>query len=453
MDEDLRSQVRRRYAAAARAMATSGGPACCAGERPTPGNGACAPSGPGQPAGSCSCCGDGSSELLEPGLANKLYGATRLEGLPPAAVAASLGCGNPSALAEIIPGEVVLDLGSGGGLDVLISARRVGPRGKVYGLDMTDEMLALAQANQTKAGVNNVRFLKGDIEAIPLPDATVDVIISNCVINLAADKDQVLREAFRVLRPGGRLAVSDTVFQGDVSLLPANLRQDMDAWAACVAGSLEERDYLAKLEAAGFMDASLEPMAFYGAVTAEDGVRLVSGFVRARKPGVGSFGLREGRSGDLPAVARLLREAELPAEGVAQLAEASGEAAANSSVRGGLVVAEAGPGGAVIGAAGLEVYGPDGLLRSVVVDTAWQGRGLGRSLVQNRLDRGGELGLEAVYLLTSTAARYFTRLGFTPVDRAAAPGGLRSSVEFAMLCPSSSSLMRVELPPSGRGPG
>ena len=207
---------------------------------------------------------------------------------------ASLGCGNPTALADLRAGEVVLDLGSGGGIDVLLSARRVGPTGKAYGLDMTDEMLALARRNQRKAGVTNVEFLKGEIEDIPLPDASVDVIVSNCVINLSVDKDRVLAEAFRVLRPGGRFAVSDIVFQGDVSLVPDTVMRDIEAWAGCVAGALEEQDYLDKLRRAGFADASIEVTQVYAAdrelcgVDLSDipqDVRVVSGFVRAVKPG------------------------------------------------------------------------------------------------------------------------------------------------------------------------
>jgi len=187
------------------------------------------------------CCSD-------PITAN-LYDASETNALPPEAVQASLGCGNPTALAELRPGETVLDLGSGGGIDVLLSARRVGPTGRAYGLDMTDEMLALARANQAKSGVTNVDFLKGHIEAIPLPDSSVDVIISNCVINLSADKDKVLREAFRVLRPGGRLAVSDVVVRGPV---PEVIRRNVELWVGCVAGALQETDYVAKLAAAGF---------------------------------------------------------------------------------------------------------------------------------------------------------------------------------------------------------
>ena len=216
--------------------------------------------------------------------------------LPADAVAASLGCGNPTALAELKPGETVLDLGSGGGIDVLLSARRVGPSGKAYGLDMTDEMLALARENQRKAAAQNVEFLKGDIETIPLPDSSVDVVISNCVINLSADKDRVLGEAFRVLRPGGRFAVSDIVVRGE---MPTEIRRRLEAWAGCIAGALEETEYRAKLAHVGFERIEVEPTRIYSADQAREFLagdaeadsiaqmadgKFMSAFVRAHKP-------------------------------------------------------------------------------------------------------------------------------------------------------------------------
>jgi len=252
------------------------------------GSGGCGPS----------CCGSGqaASGAGDP-ISGNLYDAAQTEGLPAEAVLASLGCGNPTALAELKPGEVVLDLGAGGGIDVLLSARRVGPAGKAYGLDMTDEMLALARDNQRRAGVENVEFLKGEIEHIPLPDDTVDVIISNCVINLSADKDAALREAFRVLKPGGRFAISDIVTRGEI---PEAIRKSVELWIGCVAGALDEGDYVSILAAAGFEDASIEPTRVYRADDARaflagqgldvdavapliDG-RVYSGFIRARKP-------------------------------------------------------------------------------------------------------------------------------------------------------------------------
>src|SRR5271168_2681906 len=211
--------------------------------------------------GESSACGCASSAIpcCDP-ISSNLYELSETAGLPAEAVLASLGCGNPTALAELRAGETVLDLGSGGGIDVLLSARRVGPAGKAYGLDMTDEMLALARDNQRKAGVGNVEFLKGEIEHIPLPDNSVDVVISNCVINLSADKDRVLREAFRVLKPGGRFAVSDVVVRGDV---PAEVRQNMLLWVGCIAGALQDWQYVAKLAAAGFSEIEIEPTRVY----------------------------------------------------------------------------------------------------------------------------------------------------------------------------------------------
>jgi arsenite methyltransferase len=267
---DVRQAVRERYGAIASAVSKASTPTGC-----------CGPTACG--------CGDP--------ITSDLYSDAETSTLPREAVAASLGCGNPTALLDLKPGETVLDLGSGGGIDVLLSARRVGPTGKAYGLDMTDEMLALARDNQKKAGAANVEFLKGTIEDIPLPDNSVDVIISNCVINLSSDKDAVLREAFRVLRPGGRFAVSDVVVRGDV---PADIRRSIELWVGCMAGALEEREYAAKLRAAGFTDVDVEPWRIYKiedarTFLAENGIdadrlapevdgRFASAFVRARKP-------------------------------------------------------------------------------------------------------------------------------------------------------------------------
>jgi arsenite methyltransferase len=230
-------------------------------------------------------------------ISTNLYSDAETSGLPADAVAASLGCGNPTALLALEPGQTVLDLGSGGGIDVLLSAKRVGPTGKAFGLDMTDAMLALARDNQRKAGATNVEFLKGTIESIPLPDNSVDVIISNCVINLSSDKDTVLREAFRVLKPGGRFAVSDVVVRGEV---PADIRRNMELWVGCIAGALDEQDYGAKLRAAGFVGVEVEPWRVYKvedarAFLTESGVdvdrlapqvdrKFASAFVRASKP-------------------------------------------------------------------------------------------------------------------------------------------------------------------------
>jgi len=245
-----------------------------------------------------SCCGGASAcgTDIDPITAN-LYGDSEKGALPEDAVLASLGCGNPTALAELHEGETVLDLGSGGGIDVLLSARRVGPTGQAYGLDMTDEMLALARANQAKAGVANVEFLKGEIENIPLPDNSVDVVISNCVINLSSDKDRVLREAYRVLKPGGRFAVSDVIVRGDV---PREVREHMLLWVGCIAGALKDSDYFTKLAAAGFENIAIEPTRVYDiqdarAFLSAEGIdvdaiapqvqdKFMSAFVRAIKP-------------------------------------------------------------------------------------------------------------------------------------------------------------------------
>lgn len=268
---DTKSLVQEKYGAAARQVRESGSVACCDPE--------------------LRCC--------DP-ITTNLYNEAEKSGLPASAVLASLGCGNPTALIELKPGETVLDLGSGGGIDVLLSAKRVGPAGKAYGLDMTDDMLALARENQRQAGVENVEFLKGEIESIPLPDASVDVVISNCVINLSADKDRVLREAFRVLKPGGRFAVSDVVVRGEVD---ERVRKSMLLWVGCIAGALEERDYMAKLAKAGFADISIEPTREYSienarrflveagmdvdAIAAQIEGKFMSAFIRATKPAGG----------------------------------------------------------------------------------------------------------------------------------------------------------------------
>jgi len=249
-------------------------------------------------AGGSSCCGAGAAldGCCDP-ITSNLYDAAQTGILPEEAVLASLGCGNPTALAQLNAGETVLDLGSGGGIDVLLSARRVGPSGKAYGLDMTDEMLALARENQRKAGVENVEFLKGEIEHIPLPDNSVDVVISNCVINLSADKDRVLREAYRVLKPGGRFAVSDVVTRGQI---PEDVRQNMLLWVGCIAGALQDYQYISKLAKAGFDNIDVEPTRVYNiedaraflrgqgvdvdAIAPQIEGKFMSAFIRATKP-------------------------------------------------------------------------------------------------------------------------------------------------------------------------
>lgn len=272
-DNTVKDAVRQHYGQAALRVVSGAGNACCG-------------SGP-------SSCRSDSADPITSGLYDELQKSE----LPETAVLASLGCGNPTALAELKAGEIVLDLGSGGGIDVLLSARRVGPAGKAYGLDMTDQMLALARGNQRQAGVENVEFLKGEIESIPLPDSSVDVIISNCVINLSADKDRVLAEAFRVLKPGGRFAVSDVVVRGEV---PAEVRRNVELWAGCIAGALEESDYTQRLRRAGFAEIGIEPTRVYkmedareflaareidvDAIAPQVDGRFMSAFIRARKP-------------------------------------------------------------------------------------------------------------------------------------------------------------------------
>jgi len=268
---EVKEIVKEKYGEAARRVASGGTNGCCGGSALT--DGSCDP------------------------ITSNLYGETEAGWIPDTALKASLGCGNPTALARLNAGETVLDLGSGGGIDVLLSARRVGPAGKAYGLDMTDDMLALARDNQRKAGIENVEFLKGEIEHIPLPDNSVDVIISNCVINLSGDKDQVLREAFRVLKPGGRFAVSDVVVRGEV---PAEIRRNMELWVGCIAGAMLDSDYIAKLAQAGFDDIDIEPTRVYDvedarAFLTNQGVdvdavapvvanKFMGAFIRATKP-------------------------------------------------------------------------------------------------------------------------------------------------------------------------
>jgi SAM-dependent methyltransferase len=255
MNQDVKTAVREKYGEAATRAANGESGSCC----------------------DDSCCQTAPTEDKADPITSNLYGDAEKGSLPGAALRASLGCGNPTALAALRPGDVVLDLGSGGGIDVILSAKRVGPTGKAYGLDMTDEMLELARRNQVEAGVANVEFLKGEIEDVPLPDASIDVVISNCVINLSVDKDRVLAEAFRVLRPGGRFAVSDVIVRGDVA---QEVRRSVELWIGCIAGALEESDYRAKLERAGFVDVTFEVTRVYD----ESGGQFMSAFIRGTKP-------------------------------------------------------------------------------------------------------------------------------------------------------------------------
>jgi arsenite methyltransferase len=295
MQEDRKGQVRRRYAEAALAVTETGKgsetsccePSCCGRSSPE-----------AQKVDLCcesSCCGRSSPEAQKVDLTGGSYSAEEREELPQEALSASLGCGNPTALATLSPGEVVLDLGSGGGIDVLLSARRVSPGGKAYGVDMTDEMLALARKNQRKAGVENVEFLKGEIEDVPLPDDHVEVVISNCVINLSPNKPRVFSEAFRVLKPGGRFAVSDVVFLGSKRDLPESVLRKTEAWTGCISGAMEKGEYEEILRKSGFEEVSVEVTNVYDPETVEqlsgpeevEALRRVpaaSAFVRAKKP-------------------------------------------------------------------------------------------------------------------------------------------------------------------------
>jgi len=275
--ENIKTIVQEKYGAAAKRATSGQGSACC-GTSPASAKEGCDP------------------------ITSNLYGEGEAGSLPEAALRASLGCGNPTALAKLVPGETVLDLGSGGGIDVLLSARRVGPTGKAYGLDMTDEMLSLAEENKRKSGLKNVQFLKGEIEKIPLPDNSVDVIVSNCVINLSGDKDRVLREAFRVLKPGGRFAISDVVVRGEV---PKEIRKSMELWVGCVAGALSDTEYQQKLAAAGFEAVEIEATRVYNVDDAREFLKaagidadsvapsvqdkFISAFVRAQKPAAKTF--------------------------------------------------------------------------------------------------------------------------------------------------------------------
>ncbi|MDE3172188.1 MAG: arsenite methyltransferase [Gemmatimonadota bacterium] len=420
--DDLAATVRAKYGAAAQRVldgAASGG--CC---------------GPVS-----SCCGGAAFDGTVDPITTGLYVLGQTDELPEAAVLASLGCGNPTALAELRGGEIVLDLGSGGGIDVLLSARRVGPAGRAYGLDMTDEMLDLARRNAAEAGVTNVEFLKGRIEEIPLPDNAVDVIISNCVINLSGDKRRVIGEAFRVLKPGGRFAVSDVVVQGE---LPADVKRSMELWVGCVAGALGDGEFASLLRDAGFEDPRVEMTRVYDVddaraflvntgldvdrVAREVAGRVGAAFVRATKPA--AFALREARAGDAAAVERLLDDSGLPVVGVR---EALGMPAS------GFVVAEAN--GAIVGVGGLEDCCDDALLRSVAVRPEWRSRGVGGALVTRLVADAEARGKRALYLLTTTAERYFPSFGFAPVAREAIPEAVRATSEFREACPASAVAM------------
>ncbi|MBI4608129.1 MAG: arsenite methyltransferase [Candidatus Rokubacteria bacterium] len=435
-NEDIKTKVREKYGQAALRV-VSGESSCC---------------------GSTPSCSDGNP------ITSDLYAPHETAGLPAQALEASLGCGNPVTLAELRPGETVLDLGSGGGIDVLLSARRVGPTGKAYGLDMTDEMLALARENQAKAGVTNAEFLKGEIEAIPLPDASVDVVISNCVINLSADKRRVIAEAFRVLRAGGRFAVTDIVVDGEV---PDLVRKSMEAWTGCLAGALTEDEYRALLAEAGFEAVQVEPIRIYRADDARailegdpslqqelesQGVGLAellaqadgkfrSAFIRAvklggpgrsREAGTGAITIGPATRDDLPAIVALLTRSGLPEVGLSDHLATT------------LVARE---GATVVGSAALELYGTAALLRSVAVEPALRRRKVGEALARAALELARRHRVATVYLLTETAAGFFSRLGFRAIARAEVPEPVQQSAQFGASCCSSAQVMVIALTP------
>jgi N-acetylglutamate synthase-like GNAT family acetyltransferase/SAM-dependent methyltransferase len=456
--DDVTTVVRERYGAAARRVLAASDDANA---------GCCGPVN--------ACCGGAEfGGTVDPITAN-LYVHGETDQLPSAAVLASLGCGNPTALAELRAGEVVLDLGSGGGIDVLLSARRVGPTGKAYGLDMTDDMLALARRNAAEAGIANVEFIRGNIEAIPLPDASVDVIISNCVVNLAADKRRVLAEAFRVLRPGGRFAVSDVVVRGTV---PDEVRASMALWIGCVAGALEEGEFRTLLGEVGFVDAEVEPTRIYRgddarAVLAGAGLdadalapridgKIMAAFVRATKPAPDAAAccgptccapapthagitasrraraplapvLRAATTDDLPGILALLTASRLPVDGVAAIVEHDASAFT--------VAHDPADRATLVATGGLEIAGHDALVRSVAVASPYRGRGVGDAIVARLVDDATRRGLDACWLLTTTAAPFFAARGFNEATRAAVPAPLAATVEFTSACPASATVM------------
>ena len=408
-NEEIREKVRQRYASAITAKTGCGG-----------GSG---------------CCGSGAGKATS-AITGNLYTADDVTGLSPELVEASFGCGNPTALTPLYAGEVVLDLGSGAGLDVILSARRVGPGGKAYGLDMTDEMLATANANKAKLGVTNVEFLKGTIETIPLPDESVDVVISNCVINLSVDKDAVFREIHRVLKPGGRMAVSDIV---TLKPLPEWLRQNLAVWTGCIAGALSVGEFKNKLRSAGFADPSVEMTRVYDPVDlgfdpAETKDAIGSAFIRAQKAkqvlqSEVDFRIRPATAADFPAIHALLTAASLPVAGVDA---ASGE----------YVVADLA--GKVVGVLGIEKSGDAALLRSFAVQADFRKRGIGEALVRHMLGQLKSEGVSPLYILTNTAEAFAARFGFVKVSREELPAPLLNGSTLGTACPASSTCMKRE---------
>jgi arsenite methyltransferase len=423
--DEVREQVREHYAT--RVQATS---SCCG------------------PASDSSCCTSSAIDLEATGYwGSALYSADELAQAPDEVATVSYGCGNPTALAALRPGEIVLDLGSGGGLDCFLAARKVGDQGYVYGVDMTDEMLDLARRNTAKAGAKNVEFRKGTIETLPLADESVDVIISNCVVNLSPDKGQVLREAFRVLRPGGRLAISDVVIDGDLDDLPVSEAQIRRAlsWAGCIAGALTIDQFKHNLAEAGFDQIDVQIQQHYSldalGVAPETVTQLLplaeaealarrftSSIISAYKPA--PISLNDGTREDLAAVENLLRRCKLPTDGVADWVDT-------------LIIARSGP--HVIGSTALELYGEAALLRSVAVYPSLRGTGVGHQLMTAALAKARQVGVRDLYLLTTTAGDFFPRFGFHPITRDEAPVSVKQSAEFTSLCPDSALVMHLAL--------
>lgn len=420
--QELQSKVRQKYARAIAARTGSSTSGCCS---------------------SAGCCGSDNQQATDM-ITGTLYAFDDLAGLPEDLLKLSLGCGNPTAMGNLYPGETVLDLGSGAGLDVLLSARRVGAYGKAYGLDMTDEMLVEANANKVRAGVANAEFLKGTIESIPLPDGCVDVVISNCVINLSVDKDRVFREIFRVLRPGGRIAVSDIVLTRP---LPESIRMSLLAWAGCMAGALTDEEYRGKLTAAGFQQIELEVTRVYD-MTGSSGQKwlpeatpelresingsLVSAFVRAKKParllqsGV-DFSIRPAIATDFPAIQALLAANGLPTDGV-------------DPATGSYWVAEQKE---ILGVVGCEKYGDSALLRSLAVSGRYRKSGIAGALVDQVLAELKAERITAAYLLTETAADFFRRRGFMIIQRESIPADILASSALGQICPASSKCLEL----------
>ena len=394
--------------------------------------------------GGSGCCGSNDRAVTNV-ITNGLYAADEVEGLPEELLTASLGCGNPTALGALYPGETVLDLGSGAGLDVLLSARRVGPYGKAYGLDMTDEMLAEANANKAKTQMTNAKFLKGHIEDIPLPDGIVDVVISNCVINLSVDKDQVFKEIYRVLKPGGRMAVSDIV---TTRPLPDKLRQNLLSWAGCISGALLDEEYKKKLAEAGFENIELEITRTYDLTDPsieclipelanendEWNGALVSAFIRAKKPAQPlvegkDFSIKIAEQDDFLQIHELLNCNGLPVDGV-------------NTETGEYYIAS---GQNIMGIIGFESYGTAALIRSLAVDPQFRKSGIARKLIEHvlRVLRGD--GFNEVYLLTNTAEKYLNKYGFIKINRDDVPANVLETSALGDACPKSSTCMCLKL--------